>query len=308
MSHHRKIVLGLILATTTSLIGLAAFAQQRGAEDRPRARAERPALSDEDRTAFQDARLAALRAGLRLTPDQDKLWPALETALRDMAKNRPDMQRPQTAEGQKTTDSQKAAEGPQAGANPFARLRERGEADRARGEAAVKMADAASPLWNSLTDEQKKRFPLLMRSMMGPSDRMAGSMMAGPMMENLMMSRPDRRNEDMQRRGHPRRDEGADTRRRQRPDRDEEMKPSDRAEPPAMEHGEDHDMQGRSDRRMPPDGMRNRQERPERQERQDRQERRDRPERSNDRPEQRGDLPATIFPIRSMGPVERIYP
>ena len=297
MSHHRKIVLGLILATTTSLIGLAAFAQQRGPEDRPRARAERPALSDEDRTAFQDARLAAFRAGLRLTPDQDKLWPALETALRDMAKNRPDMQRPQTAEGQKT------AEGPQAGANPFARLRERGEADRARGEAAVKMADAASPLWSSLTDEQKKRFPMLMRSMMGPSDRMAG-----PMMDDPRMGSPDRRNEDMQRRGPPRRDEGADTRRRQRPDRDEEMKPSDRAEPPAMEHGEDHDMQGRSDRRMPPDGMRNRQERPERQDRQERQERRDRPERSSDRPEQRGDLPATIFPIRSMGPVERIYP
>ena len=297
MSHHRKIVLGLILATTTSLIGLAAFAQQRGPEDRPRARAERPALSDEDRTAFQDARLAALRAGLRLTPDQYKLWPALETALRDMAKNRPDMQRPQTAEGQKT------AEGPQAGANPFARLRERGEAGRARGEAAFKMADAASPLWNSLTDEQKKRFPMLMRSMMGPSDRMAG-----PMMDDPRMGSPDRRNEDMQRRGPPRRDEGADTRRRQRPDRDEEMKPSDRAEPPAMEHGEDHDMQGRSDRRMPPDGMRNRQERPERQDRQERQERRDRPERSSDRPEQRGDLPATIFPIRSMGPVERIYP
>ncbi|NDA46439.1 MAG: hypothetical protein EBY21_04015 [Alphaproteobacteria bacterium] len=294
MSHHRKIVLGLILASTTSLIGLAALAQQRGAEDRPGARPARPALSDEDRTAFQDARLAALRAGLRLTPDQDKLWPALETALRDMAKNRPDMQKPP------------AAEGPQAGTNPFLRLRERGEAERARGEAAVKMADAANPLWNSLTDEQKKRFPLLMRTMMGPSDHMAG-----PMMENPNMSRPDRRNDDMQRQGAPRRGDDADRRRRQRPERDDEMNPPDRAEPPAMDHGEDHNMQGRSDRRMPADGMRNRQERqdrPERQERQDRQERRDRPERSSERPEHRGEVPPPIFPIRSMGPVERIYP
>src|SRR6516225_8461649 len=39
----------------------------------------------EDRAAFLDARLAALRAGLRLTPEQDKAWPAFEQASRDLA-------------------------------------------------------------------------------------------------------------------------------------------------------------------------------------------------------------------------------
>ena len=43
-------------------------------------------LSQEDRAAFTDARIAALKAGLRLTPDQEKNWPAFETALRDIAK------------------------------------------------------------------------------------------------------------------------------------------------------------------------------------------------------------------------------
>ena len=34
-----------------------------------------------------DARIAALKTGLKLTPDQEKLWPSVETALRDMAKD-----------------------------------------------------------------------------------------------------------------------------------------------------------------------------------------------------------------------------
>src|SRR3954447_9958556 len=57
----------------TSLV----YAQQRdqgGTRWRP---------SQEDRAAFADAGIAALKAGLRLTPDQEKNWTAFETALRD---------------------------------------------------------------------------------------------------------------------------------------------------------------------------------------------------------------------------------
>src|SRR3954471_5947029 len=45
-------------------------------------------LSPEDRAAFTDARVAALHAGLKLNPDQEKLWPPVESAIRDMAKLR----------------------------------------------------------------------------------------------------------------------------------------------------------------------------------------------------------------------------
>ena len=45
--------------------------------------------------AFTDARIAALKAGLELTPDQAKNWPAFEQALRDMVQLRAQrMQRP----------------------------------------------------------------------------------------------------------------------------------------------------------------------------------------------------------------------
>src|SRR5208283_1540865 len=45
-------------------------------------------LSDEDRAALVDARIAGLKAGLKLTPAQEKNWPALEAAIRDRAKAR----------------------------------------------------------------------------------------------------------------------------------------------------------------------------------------------------------------------------
>src|SRR5579862_6414275 len=43
-------------------------------------------MTPEDRAALFDAHLAALHVGLKLTPDQEKLWPPLENALRECAK------------------------------------------------------------------------------------------------------------------------------------------------------------------------------------------------------------------------------
>src|SRR5579863_4039054 len=39
-----------------------------------------------DHEALLDAKLAGLKAGLKLTSDQDKLWPPFETAVREAAK------------------------------------------------------------------------------------------------------------------------------------------------------------------------------------------------------------------------------
>src|SRR5258707_11300640 len=51
---------------------------------------EHTRMSSEDRAAFADARIAAVKAGLKLTPDQEKLWPPVEAAVRDFAKLRID--------------------------------------------------------------------------------------------------------------------------------------------------------------------------------------------------------------------------
>src|SRR6516162_9293891 len=66
----------------TSLV----YAQQRGPRDGMMM--QRSQLNADDLRAFGEARLAALKAGLMLTPEQEKNWPAFEQAARDLAKAR----------------------------------------------------------------------------------------------------------------------------------------------------------------------------------------------------------------------------
>src|SRR6185312_3299729 len=67
----------------TSLV----YAQQRGGRD-GMMQGWQPNV--EDMRALGEARLAALKAGLALTPEQEKNWPAFEAAAREMGKLRLD--------------------------------------------------------------------------------------------------------------------------------------------------------------------------------------------------------------------------
>ncbi len=67
------------------------YAQQSGEPDRAGpARLERYRPTADDFSAFVDARIAAIKAGLRLTAEQEKNWPAFEEAYRNVAKLRTD--------------------------------------------------------------------------------------------------------------------------------------------------------------------------------------------------------------------------
>jgi hypothetical protein len=112
-------------------------------------------MTPEDRAAFIDARIAAVHAGLKLTADQEKLWPPVEAAVRDFAKLRIDranarMNAPQN----QSQDAQKDDD-------PLARLRERAETMAVSAEAMKKVADAADPLYKTLDDGQKRRLAIL---------------------------------------------------------------------------------------------------------------------------------------------------
>ena len=109
-------------------------------------------MNPEDRAAFADARIAAVHAGLKLTPDQEKLWPPLEAAVRDFAKLRID--RANARMTAKPDDEQKADD-------PVARLRERADNMTASGTALKKIADAADPLYKTLDEGQKRRLKIL---------------------------------------------------------------------------------------------------------------------------------------------------
>jgi hypothetical protein len=113
---------------------------------------EHKRLSAEDRAAFADARIAAVHAGLKLTPDQEKLWPPVETAVRDLVKIRLD--RANARMKAREDESQKKED-------PVARLRERADNMAASAAALKKIADAADPLYKTLDEGQKRRLKIL---------------------------------------------------------------------------------------------------------------------------------------------------
>lgn len=111
-------------------------------------------LSAEDRAALTDARIAALKAGLELTPDQAKNWPAFEQALRDMAQLRMERRKAREAAEQQ---SQTPATPP----TPFERLAKLSDNLSKTGAALKRIADTGAPLYQSLDDAQKHRFKML---------------------------------------------------------------------------------------------------------------------------------------------------
>jgi hypothetical protein len=114
--------------------------------------------------AFADARLAALKAGLALTPDQEKNWPAFEEAARELAKLRLDRMSAQRERIADRREARRNAEQQQQGRrDPIDRLRQRGTTMAETGTALRKLADATDPLYNSLDDSQKRRFAVLSR-------------------------------------------------------------------------------------------------------------------------------------------------
>ena len=108
-------------------------------------------LFAEHEAAFTDARIAALKAGLRLTPAQEKNWSALETALRDVAKDRAARAIEWREKAQEHHEKRDLIEGFRLGAKHLS----------ARAAELEKIADAAKPLYDSLDEAQKHRFGVL---------------------------------------------------------------------------------------------------------------------------------------------------
>jgi hypothetical protein len=104
-----------------------------------------------------DARIAALKAGLQLTPDQAKNWPAFEQALREMAQLRIERRQARQAAAQQGQTP------PAPATTPFDRLAKRADNLSKVGTALKHIADAGGPLYQSLTDAQKRRFHVLAR-------------------------------------------------------------------------------------------------------------------------------------------------
>jgi LTXXQ motif family protein len=118
-----------------------------------------------DREALLDAKLGGLRAGLRLNPDQEKLWGPFEAAVREAAELRMDhmKERMEMMRGMKGQDMGDDDGGP---GTPVDRLETIAKRLSEAGAAIKKIADSAQPLYASLDDSQKRIFGMLSREMM----------------------------------------------------------------------------------------------------------------------------------------------
>jgi hypothetical protein len=104
----------------------------------------------EDLAAFTDARIAARKAALKLTPDQEKHWPGARAGT------------PRSQQGEDARrETRRAAE---RRGDAIHRLRDRADALSTRAAELRRIADAAQPLYQSLDEAQKSRFDVTFRN------------------------------------------------------------------------------------------------------------------------------------------------
>ena len=106
-------------------------------------------MSAEDRAALLDARVAALKAGLKLTPDQEKNWAPLEAAIREQAKERAK----RFAAWREKRESQDEHH------DLIERLQMRSQWMTQRAANIEKLIAAAKPLYNSSTTDRSAASP-----------------------------------------------------------------------------------------------------------------------------------------------------
>jgi zinc resistance-associated protein len=151
------------IAAGTIALMLAAGVGVALAQSAPRRDGARAEFSAEDAAAFTDARIAGLKAGLKLTAEQEKNWPAVETALRDLAKQRAERMNARAERRSNRGEAGRDNAAAQPAPDAVARMREGADAMTARAAGLKKLADASEPLYKSLDDGQKRRFGALLR-------------------------------------------------------------------------------------------------------------------------------------------------
>ena len=129
-------------------------------------------LSAADQNTLTDMRVDLVKAALQLTPEQEKLWPPVENAIRARAEDR----KARIAKIQETVG--KRAENPaeaMKNRDPIAFLQRRSEALAQRSADDDKLAEAWQPLYGTLSQDQRRRMAALaifvLRDMSDARDR-----------------------------------------------------------------------------------------------------------------------------------------
>jgi len=118
---------------------------------------ERLSASDLDR--LTEARIKIVKAALQLTPDQEKLWPAVENAIRTRSQDR--QARLARAEDRAEQLRDRGIEESLRDRDPVDFLNQRADALAQRSTDLKNLANAWGPLYKTLSPEQRARMGLL---------------------------------------------------------------------------------------------------------------------------------------------------
>jgi len=112
-------------------------------------------LSPVDQNSLTDMRVDLVKAALQLTPEQEKLWPPVESAIRAGAEDR----KARVAKVRETVGKRVDEGRIEALRNrdPIAFLQRRSEALAQRSADLDKLAEAWQPLYKTLSPEQRQR-------------------------------------------------------------------------------------------------------------------------------------------------------
>lgn len=148
------------LATAAALfagVGTYAFAQAPSAP--PQAAQgqaqQRPRMTQDDFNRLVDSRVAGLKAGLKLTGDQERLWGPVETAIRDAANQR----YTRMTQFRENREQRRSADFMQ-------RFEQRTTMETQRAQTSTAIASALRPLWDTFSEDQKRIAPRLVHQAM----------------------------------------------------------------------------------------------------------------------------------------------
>jgi LTXXQ motif family protein len=127
------------------------------AEERSAGANDKRGLSQIEFKVLTDARLGLAKAALQLTPEQQGLWPPVESAVRARADSR----------YRRLTDIGARIDEPRNTENPVKALQERADSLSERGAQLRKVAEAWQPLYQSLNPDQKSRMGVLVTRVLG---------------------------------------------------------------------------------------------------------------------------------------------
>ena len=147
----------LLVGTTALFLAASSFANAQSAQTSGTATPER--LNAAERNNLTDMRVDLVKAALQLTPDQEKLWPPIESAIRARAEDRKArVAKIQETVGRRADESRIEV---MRNRDPIAFLQRRSQALAQRAADLDRLAEAWQPLYNKLSQEQRQRIAAL---------------------------------------------------------------------------------------------------------------------------------------------------